>query len=110
LVGDTIRARARLRAGPLERLGYRVLARQFRDCDLIAGRWPLVIACEVRARRIIEPLDDERSVRRKSLLSASAWLAQPRKSGFHEVRFDRIDVSLNPGGELVALEHYPNAF
>jgi Holliday junction resolvase-like predicted endonuclease len=40
--------------GHLERLGYRVLARQFRDCDLIAARWPLVIACEVRARRIID--------------------------------------------------------
>jgi Holliday junction resolvase-like predicted endonuclease len=95
----------------LERLGYRVLARQFRDCDLIAGRWPLVIACEVRARRIIEPVDDERSGRRKRLrLSASIWLANSPNRGFHEVRFDRIDVYLSHGGELVGLEHYPNAF
>src|SRR3954447_25271507 len=76
----------------VERLGYRVLARQFRDCDLIAGHWPLVIACEVRARRIIQPADDEGSVRRKRLrLSASAWLARPQNRGFHELRFDRID-------------------
>jgi len=63
----------------LERLGHRVLARQFRDGDLIAGRWPLVIACQVRSRRIIKPADDERpGTRRKSLrLSASAWLAKP---------------------------------
>lgn len=95
----------------LERLGYRVLARRFRDCDLIAGRWPLVIACEVRARRIIEPADDERSARRKRLrLSASAWLARPQTRGFREVRFDRVDVYLSHGGELVGLEHYPNAF
>src|SRR5215211_1369966 len=63
----------------LERLGYRVLPRQFRDCDLIAGRWLLVIACEVQARRIIEPVDDERSGRRKRLRqSASIWLARYR--------------------------------
>jgi Holliday junction resolvase-like predicted endonuclease len=95
-------------ADHLKRLGYRVLARQFRDCDLIAGRWPLVIACEVRARRIIQPVEDERSTRRKRLrLSASAWLSLPQNRGFHEVRFDRIDVYLSRGGELVGLEHYP---
>jgi Holliday junction resolvase-like predicted endonuclease len=95
----------------LERLGYRVLARQFRDCDLIAGRWPLVIACEVRARRIVEPADDGPPAARKRLrLSASAWLAVPRNRGFHELRFDRIDVYLSRAGELVGLEHYPNAF
>jgi Holliday junction resolvase-like predicted endonuclease len=95
----------------LERLGYLVLARRFRDCDLIAGRWPLVIACEVRARRIIEPIDDEPSGRRKRLrLSASIWLANPPNRGFHQARFDRIDVYLSDGGELVGLEHYPNAF
>lgn len=95
----------------LERLGYRVLARQFRDCDLIAGRWPLVLACAVRSRRIIQPADDEQPGRRKGLrLSASAWLALPRNRGFHEVRFDRIDVYLSHGGELVGLEHSPNAF
>jgi Holliday junction resolvase-like predicted endonuclease len=95
----------------LERLGYRVLARQFGDCDLIAGRWPLVIACEVRARRIIQPADDERpGVRKRLRLSASAWLTGQQSRGFREVRFDRIDVYLSPGGELVGLEHYPNAF
>jgi Holliday junction resolvase-like predicted endonuclease len=64
----------------LERLGYRVLARQFGDCDLIAGRWPLVIACQVRAHRNIQPVaDDERSVDRWRLcLSASTWLARPQ--------------------------------
>jgi Holliday junction resolvase-like predicted endonuclease len=95
----------------LERLGYRVLARQFGDCDLIAGRWPLVLTCEVRARRIIQPVDDERPAGRKRLrLSASAWLAQPRNRSFHEVRFDGIDIYLSLDGDLVGLEHYPNAF
>lgn len=65
----------------------------------------------MRARRIIEPADDERSSRRTGLrLTASIWLANPPNRGFHEVRFDRIDVYLTHGGELVGLEHYPNAF
>ena len=95
----------------LERLGYRVLARQFRDADLIAGRWPRLIACQVRARRIIGPVEDHRPTARRSLrLSTSAWLARKAALGFGELRFDRIDVYLSPGGELVGLEHYPDAF
>jgi Holliday junction resolvase-like predicted endonuclease len=95
----------------LERLGYRVLARQFEGADLIAGRWPQLVACEVRARRIIEPANDERPTGRKSLrLSTSAWLARRAAMSFEEIRFDRIDVYLSPGGQLVGLEHYPNAF
>jgi Holliday junction resolvase-like predicted endonuclease len=88
-----------------------VLPRQFRDCDLIAGRWPLVLACQVRARRIVAPVGGDRpGARRRLRLSASAWLARSANQGFREVRFDRIDVYLNPSGELVGLEHHPNAF
>jgi len=36
-------------------------------------------------------------------------LASPRNRGFHEVRFDRIDVYLSPTGALAGLEHYPKA-
>jgi hypothetical protein len=49
-------------------------------------------------------------VRKRLRLSASAWLTGQQSRGFREVRFDRIDVYLSPGGELVGLEHYPNAF
>jgi RNA polymerase sigma factor (sigma-70 family) len=103
-----VRARAGLRAGLPRAHRLPGLARQFRDCDLIAGRWPLVIACEVRARRIIEPVHDERSSRRKRLRrSASIWLANPANRGFQEVRFDRIDVYLSHGGELTGSSTTP---
>jgi Holliday junction resolvase-like predicted endonuclease len=95
----------------LEQLGYRVLARRFHDADLIAGRWPLVLACQVRACRVSAPAHDEASPPARRLrLAASEWLARAGNQGFHQLRFDSIDVYLAAGGELVGLEHVPNAF
>jgi len=56
----------------LERLGYRVLARQFRDADLIAGRGPLADAgrcgkpCGARLGERAGQLGEDRQVGAKS--------------------------------------------
>ena len=55
----------------LKRLGHLVLARRFRDGDLIAGRWPLVIACEVSARGSVSWSTTKNQANR------TAWASRP---------------------------------
>lgn len=83
-----------------ERQGYRVLARNWRGCageiDLVLGRGPLVVVCEVKARAgerfgpaaaAVGPAK-QRRLRRL----AAEWLETTSTHGV-EVRFDVVTVT-----------------
>ena len=107
-----------LAAAHVERLGWRVVARnhqtRFGELDLIAADGDMLVFCEVKTRRLRagsawdslhEP--KQRQVRRM----AQAWLHdvtdRPR---FAEIRFDAIGVLVDAHGALVRLDHLEGAF
>ncbi len=104
----------------LERLGYRLVARNHRtrygELDLIVHDDKTLVFVEVKARhasaRAGSPLDavsppKQRQVRRM----AAAWLceavARPHAA---ELRFDVVGVTVDAHGRLVRLEHLEAAF
>jgi putative endonuclease len=107
-----------LAAAHLERLGYRILARnhrtRFGELDLVAADARTIVFCEVKARMLGGPspwqnLDD--SKRRQVRAMAAAWLAEVEDRPWAaELRFDAIGVVLTPDGELVRLDHLESAF
>jgi putative endonuclease len=107
----------RLAAEHLERLGFRILARNYRtargEIDLIAHDGRTLVFAEVKTRRLGsgEPLESigprkRRRVRRM----AATWLreAESRPRG-GELRLDAIGVVLDDAGRLVALDHLEGA-
>jgi putative endonuclease len=102
-------------AALLERLGYRILARNVRaggvEIDLVAARGSLVAFVEVKARRSGACGAPEEAVdaRKRSRLArgAAAWLAaSPRR--YERVRFDV--VTCEPDGGSWRVRHWPAAF
>lgn len=110
----------RLALEHLERLGYRLVAKnhrtRFGELDLIVGDDERLVFVEVKTRRAsaragsaIEAIshDKQRRVRAR----AAAWLAQtsdrPRS---RELRFDVIGVTVDRHGRLVRLDHLEAAF
>jgi putative endonuclease len=111
----------------LERLGYRLLARNVRtsygEIDLIAFNGRTIVFAEVKTRRAISPrragahnvapLESLRPLQRARLRRlARAWLSdasveRPRAA---EIRFDAIGVLVDPGGALVGLDHLEAAW
>jgi putative endonuclease len=104
----------------LERLGFRILARNFRtrfgELDLIACDDATIVFVEVKARRLgasagsaleAVPPRKQRQVRGM----AAAWLAEnddrPRVC---DLRFDVIGVTVDHGGRLIRLDHLEAAF
>ena len=95
----------------LERLGYRVLARHYREADLIAAAEDRLLVCGVRALGPLASGDTGGGlVRRRLWRSAAAWLAEHRCRNWRSVRFDLIAVYLDRVGEPVGIEHTPDAF
>jgi len=114
-----------LAAAHLQRLGFRVLARNVRtregEIDLIAFDGCTLVFAEVKAARAagggcrrepvpLEWLQPRQRLRIRRL--ARAWLAdtageRPRAT---EVRFDAVGVLVDAGGRLVALEHLEGAW
>jgi putative endonuclease len=107
-----------LAAAHLERLGLRVLARNFRtrwgELDIVAANEDTIVFCEVKTRRqgSGSPWDalgpgKQRRVRRM----AACWLMEVQKRPFAaELRFDAVGVTIDARGRLVALEHLEAAF
>ena len=109
----------RLALGHLERLGYRLIARNYRtrfgELDLIVCDDTTIVFVEVKARRVgaaAGPLESvppakQRQVRRM----AAAWLVdssdRPRA---RELRFDAIGVTVDRNSELARLDHLEAAF
>jgi putative endonuclease len=104
----------------LERLGLRILARNYRtrfgELDLIACDDATIVFVEVKTRRLgaiagsaleAVPPRKQRQVRGM----AAAWLAErddrPRA---RDLRFDVIGVTVDHGGRLVRLDHLEAAF
>lgn len=114
---DHLHARAHAHArGHLESLGYRVMGEhytsRFGACDLIAGLDGRLLFVELQVDRLVAGYDPGPALgrRRRLRLAASAWLAAHPQRVLRELRFDVIRVYLDRRCELVALEHWPNAF
>ncbi|HYH90170.1 MAG TPA: YraN family protein [Solirubrobacteraceae bacterium] len=107
----------RLAAEHLERLGYRVIARNYRtrfgELDLVVCDDEVLVFCEVKTRRAGgEPWESLGEAKRRQVRSMGrAWLSEahdrPRTS---ELRFDAIGVSIDRDGALVRLDHIEGAF
>ena len=97
----------------LEALGWRIADRRWRIGDEARG----IVAVD-GGQCVFCVLDDEpalfRRVRDRWLaprVAAVAWLkAARRRRGYARIRFDRLAVHLGVGGELVGLEHEPDAY
>ena len=107
-----------LAAQHFERLGYRVVARNYRtrfgELDLVVTDGYVIVFCEVKTRRAGsgEPWDTLGEAKRRQVRSMGAtWLAEvhdrPRTS---ELRFDAIGVLIDEHGALARLEHLEGAF
>jgi putative endonuclease len=114
-------------AGHLERLGYRLLARnvrtRFGEIDLIAYDGQTIVFAEVKTRRATslrragaqspQPLESLRPRQRSRLRRlARAWLSdhsveRPRAA---EIRFDAIGVLVDLKGAMIGLEHLEAAW
>ena len=112
---DVGRAGEERAAGLLERLGLRVIERNWRcpegELDLIAVRGDLVVFCEVKTRRSrlwgdpSEAVHPRKQARLRRL--AGRWLAEHRGRD-RRVRFDVVSVVDGPDG--IELLHLPDAF
>lgn len=108
----------RIAEGHLERLGLRILARNYRtrwgELDLVAYDGERIVFCEVKTRcsgagHPFDALGDAKRERVRRM--AARWLAEtderPRAA---ELRFDAIGVTLDPRGRLLGLDHLEDAF
>ena len=106
-----------LAAEHLERLGYRIVARNYRtrfgELDLVATDEFVLVFCEVKTRRDGgEPWANLGEAKRRQVRSMGrVWLAEckerPRTS---QLRFDAIGVVIGHDGSLRSLEHLEGAF
>ena len=107
-----------LAAEHLERLGYRIVARNYRtrfgELDLVAADDDLLVFCEVKTQRAggRDPWESLGEAKRRQVRSIGrAWLSEaherPRTSA---LRFDAIAVLIDGSGALVRLEHLEGAF
>ena len=109
----------RLAREHLERLGYRVLARnhrtRFGELDLVVCDDSTIVFVEVKARRagaVAGALDSVPARKQRQVRSmAAAWLVdctdRPRA---RDLRFDVIGVTVDRSGTLVRLDHLEAAF
>jgi putative endonuclease len=104
----------------LERLGYRLVARNHRtrwgEIDLVVADGVTLVFVEVKTRRASgsgrgpwEALHERKRAQVRRM--AAAYLAdvqdRPRAS---ELRFDAVGVVIDPQGRLVRLDHLEAAF
>ena len=108
----------RLAAEHLERLGYRIVARNYRtrfgELDLVVTDEEVLVFCEVKTRRSGSATRGTTSARRSAGRSA-AWVGRgwPRRATARDVgaavRRDRHRRSTRDGA-LVSLDHLEGAF
>jgi putative endonuclease len=109
-----------LAAEHLERLGYRVVERNYRtrwgELDIVAFDGRTLIFCEVKSRRVGgragAPLEAVSAVKQAQVRKiAGRWLVERRERPYAEVlRFDAIGVSFDAADRLISLEHVEGAF
>jgi putative endonuclease len=101
----------------LERLGYRIVARnhrtRFGELDIVALDGDALVFCEVKTRRGNgEPWDGLHSrkqgrVRKMAVSYLTDVQDRPRAK---DLRFDAIGVTIDPIGRLARLDHLEGAF
>lgn len=97
------------------KLGFRVLERNYRckggEIDLIARRGPVLVFCEVKARRTDrwgEPAEAVQYAKQARLRRLAAqWLSE-RRPGAVDIRFDVVSVIVRR--ERTFVRHIPDAF
>ena len=109
-----------LAAEHLERLGFRIVERNFRtrfgELDIVAFDGTVLAFCEVKTRRFgpdggmaleaVRP-NKRRQVRRM----AFSWLRERSERPYaRDLRFDAIGVTLDLNGHLISIEHLEGAF
>lgn len=106
-----------LAAEHLERLGFRIVARQHRtrfgEIDIVACDASTLVFCEVKTRRTLGRCWDALGPRKQQQVRrmAAAYLATvPERPHAREIRFDAIGVVIDPHGRLAAIEHLIAAF
>jgi putative endonuclease len=96
-----------------ERLGFRLLARNYRssrtgELDLILHNGTTIVFAEVKTRRAggLDPLEAVTPAKLRRLrLLAARWLAeQARLPRADELRFDAVGVVIDAAGRLVELD------
>jgi putative endonuclease len=103
----------------LERLGYRVVASNYRtrfgELDLIVCDDTWLVFVEVKARRAgalesaVQAVSPEK--RRRVRRMAAAWLvAETERPRSRELRFDVVGVTVDRDSRLVRLDHIEAAF
>jgi putative endonuclease len=111
------RAGEELAAAHFERLGYEVLARNYRtrygELDLVAYDGESLVFAEVKTRRegSGEPWDNLHPLKRSQVRRmAIAWLGDQARRPPGDLRFDAVGVVLDARGELLRLDHLEAAF
>jgi putative endonuclease len=105
----------RIATAYLQRLGYSILARNYRcrggEIDLVAADGPVVVFVEVKTRRRTEwggPLEAVDARKRRRMAMAASHFLLARWRGEPAVRFDVIGILWRAGTPDV--EHVMNAF
>jgi putative endonuclease len=124
-VGNDLRhelgiAGEQLAAEHLQRLGYRILERNYRtrwgELDIVAFDGRTLAFCEVKSRRAGgragSPLEAVSSAKQAQVRRmAGRWLVERRERPYAELlRFDAIGVSFDATDRLISLEHVEGAF
>ncbi len=107
-----------LAAQHLERLGFTIVARNFRtrhgELDLVAFDGAVLVFAEVKTRRQGggSPWDSLHLKKRAQVRRiATAYLnSAPERPRGKDLRFDAIGVVLDHSGKLTSLEHLEGAF
>jgi putative endonuclease len=124
-VGNDLRhelgsAGEQLAAEHLERLGYRILERNFRtrwgELDIVAFDGRTLAFCEVKSRRAGgragPPLEAVSAAKQAQVRRmAGRWLVDRRERPYADVlRFDAIGLTFDDARRLISLEHVEGAF
>ncbi len=109
-----------LAAEHLERLGYRILERNYRtrwgELDIVAFDGRTLAFCEVKSRRTRgragSPLEAVSAAKQTQVRRmAGRWLVERRERPYAEVlRFDAIGMTFDAADRLISLEHVEGAF
>jgi Holliday junction resolvase-like predicted endonuclease len=99
-------------AGHLARLGYRELDRPGGGCDLVVASAHQLVFCRLHAQRGLDARAErgEPPSRHELRRFGCRWLTSRSELPWSEIRFDLLFVTLGQHGELVGVEHHPDAF
>jgi Holliday junction resolvase-like predicted endonuclease len=93
-------------------LGYRELDRPGGGCDLVVASVHQLVFCRLHAQRGLDARAERREPpsRHELRQAGCRWLTRCRQMLWSEIRFDLLFVTLGQHGELVGVEHHPDAF